>query len=56
MGIPEILMNIMSCHGFSTNLISTWHSALVTFNISKGIFIVDTEEGNLDNITIRVKK
>ena len=44
-GVPEILMNIMSCHGFSKSSISTviltYQSALV--NISKIFVIVETK-------------
>ena len=46
--IPEILMNIMSCRGFSRSLISTYY-------LSKLFVIVETEEGGLYNIPIRVK-
>ena len=39
-GIPDVLMNLMSCHGFSrdTHLttIPTCHSKLISYYISKG--------------------
>ena len=57
MGIPDILMSIMSCHGFSkkSTFFFTCRSALVHCYISKGLIIVETEEVNLDHVPIRVK-
>ena len=45
MGIPDILMSIMSCRGFSkknSTFIFTCRSALVPCYLSKGIIIVET--------------
>ena len=54
MGIPEILMNFMSCHGFSMNQLSkfilTWRILLVTYYFSK-LF-----EAGLDNVPGREQK
>ena len=58
--IPEILMNIMSCNGFVKSSISTiiltCCNALVPYYISKGFIIVETEVGDVDNISIILKK
>ena len=60
MGIPEILMNIMSCNGFSKYPISTviliCRSALVPYDLNKVFLIVETEEGGADNIKITTKE
>ena len=52
--IPEILMNIMSCHGFTKSstltVILTCRSALVPYYFSKGFVIFETEVGGVDNI------
>ena len=57
--IPEILINIMSCHDFykykTSTVILSCRSALVPYHISKGFFIVETEEGGPNNIPISVK-
>ena len=60
LGIPDILMNIMSCHGFYkysiyTVILACW-SALARYYISKGFVIVETEVGGVDNITITMKE
>ena len=56
-GIPYILMNIMSCHGFSESTISTviltCHSSLLPYYFSKGFF-VEKEEGEFENIPEQV--
>ena len=58
--IPDILMNILSCHGISKYSISTGIltccSALVIYYLSKLFIILETEEGALDNIVMSVKK
>ena len=60
LGIPDILMNIMSCRGFVKYLLSTvilaCCNALVPYHISKGFVIVETEVGGVDNIPIIMKK
>ena len=60
MGIPENLMNIMSCHGFPkypiSTVILTCRSALVTHNLNKGCNISKTEEVGPANIPIRTKE
>ena len=57
--IPDILMNIMSCHGFSKYSISTvilaFHISLVTYYIYKVFVIVETEEVGIYNIPISFK-
>ena len=59
LGIPDILINIISCHGFVKSSISTviltYHNALVPYYLSKGFFVVETEVGGVDNIPIIVK-
>ena len=59
LGIPEILMNIISCRGFSKSsvltVILTCRSALVPYYLSKRFIIVKTEEGGVDNIPTTVK-
>ena len=60
--IPEILMNIMLCHGFTKSstltVILTCRSALVPYYFSKGFVIFETEVGGVDNnpknITIQI--
>ena len=58
-GIPVMFINIISCHGFDKSSMSivtlTWRSALVPYNPSKGSFIVEIEEGGVDNIPMSVK-
>ena len=53
-------MNIMSCRGFSKNILSTviliCHSARVPIYPYKLFIIVETEEASLDNVTVNVKK
>ena len=60
LGIPDILMNIMSFHGFAKSsiltVILTCRNALVPYYFSKGFFIVETEVGGVDNITISLKE
>ena len=60
LGIPEILMNIISYHGFYKYSILTvilkFHNALVPYDLSKGFLIVETEVGGVNNIPITVKK
>ena len=60
MGIPLILMNIMSCHVFSKNTLSavilTCQSTLVPIYPSKLFIIVEAEEAGLDNVPVNVKK
>ena len=54
LGIPEILMNIMSWQVFVEYLISTviltCLNALVPYHLYKWFFIVETEVGGVDNI------
>ena len=58
-GIPEILMNIMSCNGFVKSSISTvilkCQNTLVPYYLSRRFFIVETEVGGVDIITIIVE-
>ena len=59
LGIPDIFMNIMSCHEFSKSSISTvilkCCSALAPYHLSKGFVIFEAEEGGIDNIPMSVK-
>ena len=59
LGIPEILMNIMSWHGSAKYsilaVILTCHNSLVTYDLSKGYVIVETEVGAVDNIPMSAK-
>ena len=59
LGIPNILMNIMSCNGFDKSsiltVILTCRSDLVPHYLYKGFVIVEREEGGVDNITINTK-
>ena len=54
LGITKIMMNIMSCHGFSKSIISTviikCRSTLVAYYLSKGFLIFEKEEGKFENI------
>ena len=60
MGITEILMNYLYCHGFEKNkqstVILTLHISLVSYYLPKQFVIVETKESGLDNVTIRVQK
>ena len=53
-------MNLMSCHGFSKYEILTvileFLNSLVTYDLSKGFNIVETEVGGVDNIPTTVRK
>ena len=44
LGIPKILMNVMSCHGFSkpttSKVIITYHKALVLYHLTREFRIV----------------
>ena len=55
---PDILMNIISCHGLVNysipKVILKFRSDLVTYYISKGFVIVETEEGVIDNTPTNV--
>ena len=46
LGMPDILMNIISCHGFvkssSSKLILTLRNSLVPYYLSKGFLIFET--------------
>ena len=59
MRIPEIVMNIMSCHVFSKYPISTvilsYDSSLVQYYLNEIFFIAETEEGGPYNTPITVK-
>ena len=52
-GIPDILMNIISCHGLSIEdkaiVILTFHIKLVSYYLSKGFVIIDHELYALKN-------
>ena len=54
LGISEIMMNIMSCNGFSkvttSTLILTYCSAFVPHCLSKGFIIVEKLDGIFENI------
>ena len=53
-------MNIISCHGFAKSsiltVILTCHNDLVPHYLSKIFFIVETEVGGVDYITMNVKE
>ena len=57
--MPDIFINIISCHGFSKSSISkiifTYCSTLVTNYLYKGFIVVETEEGGLDHIPMSMK-
>ena len=59
MEISEILMNVMSCHGFSKDqlwtVILTCLSTLVPYHLSKGSVVLEIEEDGLDNVPGGVK-
>ena len=44
-GIPEVIMNLISCHGFTKNTISNFilvcHYWLVNYNYAKGFVIIE---------------
>ena len=52
-------MNVMSCHGSAKYsilaVILTCHNSLVTYDLSKGYVIVETEVGAVDNIPMSAK-
>ena len=58
--IPDIMMNIMSCHDFSkvttSTVILVCRSALVPYNLSKVFIIVEKLEDVFENITKPVFK
>ena len=58
--IPDIFMNIMSCHEFAKSTISTviltWRNYLFSYYLSKGFVIIETEVSGFDNIPTTVKK
>ena len=60
LGTPDIMMNIMSCHGIVKSSISTviftCCNSLVACYLSKGFLIIETEAGGVDIILIFVKK
>ena len=56
--MPDILMVLVSCFGFekfNKTVILTCYSALISYYLSKGFFIVE-KKGVLDKAPIRVKK
>ena len=59
LGIPEILMNTMSYHGFVrysiSTVILTCSNVLVPYYLSRGFVKVKTEVVGVDNIPIIVK-
>ena len=59
LGIPDILMNIISYNGFFKYLISTvilpFCSDLVPYYLSLVFGVFETEEGAIDNIPMSVK-
>ena len=60
LGIPEIMMNIMSCHGLSIStiriVIIVCCSVVVPYYFSKGFLIVEKVEGKFENIPEQVLK
>ena len=60
MGITEVLTSIMKCHGFSIFTTSTFIlqliSAIVPYYTSTFFVAVETVEGGLYNIPIRLQK
>ena len=60
LGITDILINIISCHGFDKSSISTailtCRNSLVPYYISKLFFAVEIELGGVDSIYETVKK
>ena len=58
MRIPEIFMNLVSCHGlekYQQYMVTfVCYSALVLKYISKVFYIVETKEGGLDNMPSNV--
>ena len=59
-GIPELLMNIMSCHGFvnyeKSTVIFSCHRKLITYYLSKGFVIPNNNSSALRDVPLRVKK
>ena len=58
-GIPEIVLNIVSCYGFvhykNSTLILTCRSKLVLYHLSKGFLIFEQAYQALKNVTLRVQ-
>ena len=54
LGIPEILMNIMTCHEYTrspnSSVIISFHNELVPYYISKVFYPVEKEDGMYNNI------
>ena len=59
LGLPEILMNIMSCHVLVKSsiptVILTYRNALVPYYLSKLFVVIEIEVGGVDNIPIILK-
>lgn len=59
-GIPEVLMNIMSCCGFSKKenkiVILMFRIKLVSYYLSKGFLIIDPKSDALDNVPLKFKQ
>ena len=59
-GIPKLLMNIMSCHGFTkdnnTTVILTCRSKLVSYHLSKEFLIPENNSDALIDVPKRVNQ
>ena len=59
-GIPEVLMNIMSCCGFAKEenkiFILMFRIKLVSYYLSKGFLIIDPKSDALDNVPLKFKQ
>ena len=59
-GIPYLLMNLMSCHGFLENInhvfILKCHKRMLEYYFSKGFTILECNDNNLGKLPNEVKE
>ena len=59
-GIPDLLMNLMSCHGFLKNINSVvilkFPKRMLEYYFSKGFTILECNDNNLAKLPNEVKK
>ena len=57
--IPELIMNILSCHIFEINyketVAFTWYGRLVDYYLSKGFMVIDSDASGLNQIPNHVQ-
>ena len=59
-GLPEVLMNLISCHVFTkktnSNVISLCHTQLVEYYLAKGFVIIAHKSEKLSSVSNEAKK